>query len=354
VTARITITVDTDPAVVGSTEAPVLSTCTFSNDDNTAIAGWLWEIVDKPRFSNAVLATPNAATTTLVPDLPGTYLVRLITYYDVGRLLADSSDLQGVGVRYGVALQWRLPAAHETTQFSSTGGWKDELNSILDTARTAILAASAPSWGGTGLRVLLQAIDNSFTTQRIGISEIGVAPTVTDDSGDGYLVGSWWVQLLPGEIPTPILWDCHDNTAGAAVWQQRPLASTVTPGLVARSGAIGTSAQFARADHVHDVSLVTRAVSASATIVSTDEILVTSTTGGAVILTLPNPATRRYYAVKKTTTDSNAITLRPHDTSGSGPSIEGGAAGADFALPNSTVGRGYWFFFSDGTAWWIA
>lgn len=39
------------------------------------------------------------------------------------------------------------------------------------------------------------------------------APTVNDDSGDGYAVGSLWLWAARG-----LLWQCVDATAGAAVW----------------------------------------------------------------------------------------------------------------------------------------
>ena len=43
------------------------------------------------------------------------------------------------------------------------------------------------------------------------------APTVNDDIGDGYSVGSFWADIssLPADI-----YICRDNTSGAAVWYQ--------------------------------------------------------------------------------------------------------------------------------------
>lgn len=46
------------------------------------------------------------------------------------------------------------------------------------------------------------------------------APTINDDSGDGYSVGSIWVNLTTDNV-----YQCADSTAGAAVWKQ--LNSTI-------------------------------------------------------------------------------------------------------------------------------
>lgn len=46
------------------------------------------------------------------------------------------------------------------------------------------------------------------------------APTVSDDSGDGYGVGSLWVDTAADDV-----WQCVDATAGAAVW--RPLGGMI-------------------------------------------------------------------------------------------------------------------------------
>lgn len=176
-----------------------------------------------------------------------------------------------------------------------------------------------------GYDAILRRIGSTYGSQRIGGSLS--APTVDDDSAEGYAPGSWWVQIQGMDNPaTAAFFVCIDATAGAAVWaqvrdQRRRL---VTP------------------------------IAASATLTAaTTEIAHVSTAGGAVSLTLPNPAIAYDFAVKKTNTGTNGITLVPHDTSGSGPTIEGGAAGASLVLPGSTsAARGYWYFYSDGTNWW--
>lgn len=41
------------------------------------------------------------------------------------------------------------------------------------------------------------------------------APTINDDAGDGYSVGSEWINLT-----TDAAYKCVDSTVGAAVWSQ--------------------------------------------------------------------------------------------------------------------------------------
>jgi len=128
------------PPVTGSVETTASTLCTFSNLDNTSVAGWFWELLDRPAGSAATLSSTTNPTTTITPDVPGTYLVRLTTYFDSSRTLFDDSDEQGVGVRFTTSFTWRLPAARETQQFDANDGWKVELNAILTEIRTALLS----------------------------------------------------------------------------------------------------------------------------------------------------------------------------------------------------------------------
>lgn len=332
---------------------------------------------------------------------------------------------------------------------------------------------------GAGMRLLIR--DDAGEYSSIRIAESPTAPYPTSDYTAGFRVGSWWVQRAPGDGgPGPVtLWECIGDTDGAAVWQVRAQPSDALP-LAAGTASAGTSAAFARADHVHPypisvveeiaitfdktlaagdaVSLVAgrversdaragsvvagyigqcvtggtgdtggtikarvvvagvapasgltaglpvylstttigavttappsglgalsqivgralsattfamqvapsgdlrkrlvTSITASATLTASTEIAHVSTASGAVSLTLPAPSERNDFAVKKVNTGTNGITLVPHDTSGSGPTIEGGAAGASLVLAGSTsAARGYWYVYSDGTAWWVA
>ena len=132
--------------------------------------------------------------------------------------------------------------------------------------------------------------------------------------------------------------------------------SAIAPTDVGRAAVIGSSAAYAREDHVHDggARAVRATITGNATLVAADEFVRVDTTAGSVVLTLPAPTGRRDFRIKKTSADANTITLRPHVTTGSGPSIEGGSAGADLLLPGSSAtDRPAWYVVADGSAWWL-
>jgi hypothetical protein len=183
---------------------------------------------------------------------------------------------------------------------------------------------------GSGMRTLRRNADGTFTSARI--NESASAPGTADDSAAGYVVGSTWTQIAgyPGPYESPpaqTLWMCLDNAASAAVWvivrdYRKQLVS-----LVSLSQALSASTQIAQV----------------------------TTASGAVLLALPPPTGPYDFVIKKTNTGTNGITLVPHDTSGSGPAIEGGSAGASLVLPGSTsAARGVWRVYSDGVNWWTA
>lgn len=207
---------------------------------------------------------------------------------------------------------------------------------------------------GTGLR--LMTLDGSGAYASIRIQDSFTAPTSAHGYAAGFRVGSWWVERGPGEgpgVPGPItLWVCVGDTDGAASWQVMPSPSDALP--LAGAASAGTSPLFARADHKHPGALSIRSVSTASALTTSDDILLVSTAAASVPLTLPSPASVKLFVVKKTTTDTHTIVLTPHDTGGSGPSVEGGAAGGSFTLPSSDVAlRGSWTVVSDGAAWWL-
>lgn len=51
-------------------------------------------------------------------------------------------------------------------------------------------------------------------SNRIKKNETTSDPTVNDDSGDGYAIGSVWINTTSDEA-----FICTDATAGAAVWK---------------------------------------------------------------------------------------------------------------------------------------
>lgn len=131
------IIMDAGVPVAGSIEVAAGTPIVLSNQDDTGVLGWQWTLLDKPPLSIATVSTPNAATSSITPDVPGTYLIRLETFTDVPRTILDDTDEQAAGVRYVGFLTWRLPAAGEIAQFNIRG-WTGEINDILDETRTQL------------------------------------------------------------------------------------------------------------------------------------------------------------------------------------------------------------------------
>lgn len=69
----------------------------------------------------------------------------------------------------------------------------------------------------------VNATTNVFTPSGLTLSKTDAttAPTINDDSGDGYAVGSLWV-----DVTNDLAYVCVDATAGAAVWRNSGLNVT--------------------------------------------------------------------------------------------------------------------------------
>jgi hypothetical protein len=73
--------------------------------------------------------------------------------------------------------------------------------------------------GSAEIHLFGQSVKNNFTAV--------VAPTVNDDSDDGYAVGSVWIDTV-----TDSIYQCVDSTVGAAIWIEASataLAATIAP-----------------------------------------------------------------------------------------------------------------------------
>jgi hypothetical protein len=78
---------------------------------------YLWELLDKPAGSTALLSASTVQVVTFVPDLPGSYRIRLTvngggTGNIQGKIAAVTKDAVGVITRRG----WRIPAYNENKE----------------------------------------------------------------------------------------------------------------------------------------------------------------------------------------------------------------------------------------------
>lgn len=113
----------------------------------------------------------------------------------------------------------------------------------------------------------LELVENRELTNKVDAT---VAPTVTDDSGSGYEVGSLWVDTVADEA-----YRCADSTVGAAVWVNTTLTTDEISSLLVSHDA--SSSQ-------HTATTVKGAIEESAVLVqtsTTDTKYVDKDTGGA-------------------------------------------------------------------------
>lgn len=186
-------------SVVGFSNNGVIgSPVQLSNQNDAGVSGWIWELVDKPSGSAAVLDDVNSATPQFTPDVAGTYLINLKTYADAGHTTLDDEDQTATGTPLAgiFNVSWRIPAATETTEANPTRGWAGhQMNDILkETARhlfmghfdSVISAGDSPyspvsyetvlvNTTGGAVTVNLPAIAASNKGHRITIKDVGRA-----------------------------------------------------------------------------------------------------------------------------------------------------------------------------------
>lgn len=115
-------------SVAGSrTDIVVGATVTLGNDGLGDESTYLWELLDVPEGSTAVLSSSSIAAPTFVADLEGTYLIKL----SVNRLLSDADTDTAVAGVLRIKDGIRIPAAGETVEESTLRGWAKDVNRAL-------------------------------------------------------------------------------------------------------------------------------------------------------------------------------------------------------------------------------
>lgn len=173
--------------IPGSREDLVLgSSITLSNQDNSGIVSWLWQIVDKPTGSNVSLSTSTSSTSTFIPDIEGTYLVKLTLNSGV------FVDQVGAAIKT-THLHYRIPAASEQGEFNPTRGWADavcEVFTVLDDGYGNLFSSIGAAGTVTKINSGIGLTGGPITsTGTLNLAASGVAPnsyTTTNITVDAY------------------------------------------------------------------------------------------------------------------------------------------------------------------------
>jgi hypothetical protein len=190
-----------------------------------------------------------AATVDLSAYLPlaGSYAY-LLLYLDA----ASDVGVVDVGAIVGADLPPRGSYALSIVRLRSSGvvGWQDvgaDLRFVFQDAGTyltRLLDAPSSYVGAAGKAVIVNATEDGVEFgSLLPLSKYDAmsAPTVDDDSGDGYSVGSRWIDVTNDRA-----YVCDDATVGAAVWNRDDFPVHAR-GSIVRGGSAAWEAYAAKA-----------------------------------------------------------------------------------------------------------
>lgn len=142
---------------------------------------------------------------------------------------------------------------------------------------TGVVAAFDSAGGGTRKATIKELVRVGLEALGLGLSHAAAAnPTVSDDSGDGYAVGSIWLNTSTGG-----LYVCTDPTLGAAVWTSAGASKAYVDQVAARTVSGTTDTMVA-----DDIGGVVMYSQAGGVTVSLPSLASSLTAGRAMVLTL--------------------------------------------------------------------
>lgn len=114
----------------------------------------------------------------------------------------------------------------------------------------------------------------------------------------------------------------------------RVTGTATAPSNLGRAASAGTLGSVANADHVHDRGAIVggSAITSTPTALPDQDYVPVDTTSAAIVLQLPAGSTYRRWEIAKINAGANKITLDPAGSE----TIQGGSAGANYDLPDST------------------
>lgn len=185
-------------SVTGSVDNGSLTTVDLSNLSNAGVLGWSWELLYRPQGSSAAIASPNASATSFTPDVNGTYLIRLTTYLDAPRTVADDVDEQCYAIRLGAPYPWRIPAAGETGQFDSAAGWAPAREAAIRDVH-AFMTSPGPTYIlGDGPHTIDDETFLSTYGHRVHGTTLFILNTEACDITFGPCVNGTWLSINAG------------------------------------------------------------------------------------------------------------------------------------------------------------
>jgi hypothetical protein len=128
----------------------------------------------------------------------------------------DPGIAQLQAAQYGAQLQQTqvsLPATGFVAEINGEDG-AITIQPGTSTAGVTVVVTNGLGTISIGVTIPVIAQLQALATIQCNFTAV-VAPAVTDDSGDGYAVGSFWVDTALDDA-----YICCDATLGAAVWKQ--------------------------------------------------------------------------------------------------------------------------------------
>jgi len=113
----------------------------LSNSNNTGVTSWSWQFISKPPVSTATILTPSSSTASFVPDVVGSYLIRLTV---IGSSDSDTDTVIGAVL---TSLGIRIPASQEQSEFDPLQGWAEAIYNAMVALDT--FAGSTHTIGGS-------------------------------------------------------------------------------------------------------------------------------------------------------------------------------------------------------------
>jgi hypothetical protein len=106
-----------------------LGTSVFlTNNNNTGVVSWLWEFVSRPVGSSAVISGSALPSASFVPDIRGSYLIKLTVDGSPSNPVTDTRIAAVKTSFFGL----RKPATSEQKEFDPIEGWSSALQAMID------------------------------------------------------------------------------------------------------------------------------------------------------------------------------------------------------------------------------